>query len=75
MYQGDEDDMDPYNGPVESSPTDKDDSGEDDSSPLPEEKPQEAAHPNLSVPDKPMAKTAEALRLLGAGQPYMNRNC
>lgn len=59
-------------------PKDTDITGEDDMSPLPSE----ADSASDSAPDSPplreeannMNRTAESLRILGAGQPYRNMN-
>lgn len=66
-----EDDMQPSADSDSSSPapnSSKDDSGE------PDEMPQEPKHPTITRPAPAMQRTAEALSILGAGQPYINRN-
>lgn len=64
----------PDGDPVEDqndSSTPQDDSHEPDGDAP--EAPQEPAHPKITVP-KGKTKTNESLRILGAGQPYINRN-
>lgn len=72
MYPGiDEDDGDTEHGTPDNTMNDSmsGDDGEPDG-----DAPQEPAHSSLTVPKHGMAKTNESLSLLGAGQPYINRN-
>lgn len=64
MEVGGEDDMEPYNGPTESTPSSID----------PDLVREEMVEGSCDKSGRGMPKTAAALQLLGAGQPYKNNN-